>query len=197
MKTSRPKTKTSRLTLVLYLVAGLLILAATLSIHQSWQISNDRKLFAQAEQEVKNIHEKIAAGLNRETTSRPESYCLYSSQKYGKGSLSCTVKRTLIFSGVDEIEATELMQRSSGVLSAPLMQRPGPNDLQGKFQDANTSPQFFSQEWGDSEPLSCAISYVYIPRETLHNQIRHEPHTLLIEVWCGGSAKAEHYPLRD
>lgn len=132
------------------------------------------KLDKQAYQYIQSIAKKFPGEITR------EQYCGYSSAKFSKGSLGCSVRSELYYPDLSDAKEASVSDAIEETIS---------NIGWGKYKKFKS----YTGEKNDQrninynfkQPKHCSVSKYY------------EEKSLLVAARCSGNARAEHYPVRE
>jgi len=174
-------------------------------------ITQDKSRFAQAGNDVETVADAIVAAVGQPQDRKDGGKCSYAHQEFTKGALSCDVYSYLAYGVTSPDNANNIVQKIE-----PLEIFKG---TPWKFKEITEKPHEFtdgvnysdnfivlhdlfdtevkSETYLGSNHLPCGVSYLYF------NTLSHpkgypilnvsDSQTLLIDMGCGGKAKAQYF----
>lgn len=184
-----------------FLVFGLSIIVLILGyffVYRPIAKHVERTHFDQAEQSLTDLSAQIIAKVGQPDEQRQEQRCGYSSAKFQKGNLSCSVSTYLTFSDIAVADGNQLITDISTVSSEPL------NELWGTTfnglkppEEKEYNKQSASQGIPGAGGSTCRLSYTYARRSYFHGlpDITDTTYDLRVTLSCTKAATFEHFPL--
>ena len=176
------------------------MLAAYVGIYRPLTIREDKERFVEAQASLEELYTQIEGKIGKPDQVKREQSCTYASRKLEKGPLGCGVGIYLLYENKNSQVANELMQKSIVILGSKVFERLGRMGLTSFMPvEQLNGPQSFSQEYKTFSEISCRATYLYplFPtylsdafKTTLQENFE-------VDLTCGGSAKAEHFPLKN
>jgi hypothetical protein len=200
--TSQTKTKLKRwaknspiyLLMLIGLVAFIyFVLYRPLAIHQ------EKKNFEKAEASLNELYEKIVQKIGLPDQKKNNKSCGYSSVVFGRGDLGCAVSISALYENINSDSATLKMKQIATFIGNKLYPGAGTRNQEGFVPKDRNPVQSFRQDYKKFNDLSCTVSYSYPVYPTYSYSIFQTEfaENILIELSCGGPAKAEHYPVSN
>lgn len=182
------------LTVLILAIAGFGIYAAAYTIQQNRQVAAERKQFMQAKVDLDDLYTKIVAAVGEPVQHKSLQYCSYTSVEIGQGERSCDVGHYLILT---EDDATPLIEKSINILQYQGYTK-FRNDEVGR-NDTSAEHEIRTVAFRNKEALSCYLDFWSYDGGRLPDGVvsfqSNVRKGVFIDLECGGSAKAEYYPV--
>ncbi|MBP9668104.1 hypothetical protein KBD87_04890 [Candidatus Saccharibacteria bacterium] len=169
--------------LVSGVIIGVVLIAAFVS--QQAAISKQKKIYDEAEQQITafvNEAAKLAP-----STKEIKKYCSYSSAKFEKGSLSCTIRGTVTYQEPSPEQLKVIEQRQGSVIRKPW--------VYGYDNSKNLLPKYSHKVLRvlvySYQGLECGVTYQYKPNDASFIMVDFTKPEVVYD--CSGSAKKEYY----
>ena len=184
-KRSSFKQKITRLSLAKKIAIPICVIAAVLFVWQQVRIYQERTMYNKAEQQIQDFMSQVVKLAPGEKTSK--KYCSYTSEKFSKGSLGCSISSTIRFD-LNADKTKEIMIEESKRIEANIT---WPIEEEVVNEKAMYRGVYYS-----FSTLSCALRY--ISDDTRSGGIHEEnrlinANNLTIEFGCSGPALKEYY----
>ncbi len=165
-------------------IASLVLLAAGFFGFKQAQIYQERSIYRSAEKQITTFVDEAAK--LAPSTKEVRKYCSYSSEKFSRGSLGCTVEETLHYDVLSEDRITKTI--------ADLNEKQ--KSLIWDFAYDNTknnisTPSIISVKVYKYKELSCGIDYEY-KRKDMYGA-DYDRSILVVSASCSGPALKEYY----
>jgi hypothetical protein len=170
-------------------IVALALLAAGFFGFKQAQIYQERNVYRSAEKQITAFVDEAAK--LAPSTKEVRKYCSYSSAKFSKGYLGCSIDGQVSYNTASDDEKNELMKRID------TMQ----DKIGWKFIEDNT--------WNTvSEPtkeiknnvykldtLTCGIAYRNMAKDRAQIVNQSDAGVLILDIHCSGTAQSEYYPV--
>lgn len=171
--------------LILVIIIGALIGVKQVQVHR------ERTTYRAAERQVETLVEN--ASKLAPSSNKVRKYCRYSSVKYGKGYLSCTVSGSVTYEAMSDDRLNEVIKLidSTHKPKGWLFVRDNTwnySDLP-KTEIKNTIYK--------SAQLSCGVRYSFVVNDSQQIVTIGEKRLLRVAADCTGAALKEYYPVVD
>lgn len=181
MKKALPASNTlSRRKLLIILALWAVFLTYTYA-YKPLVARQEKQRFESALVELQKIAESVQEKSGKATSVETVKSCSYSSAKYSKGSLSCSVGLVRTTRELSPEQATSLMTSASKLL------KESPKGLlsgDARFLDGDSQSNRYSHPLSASTDLDCLVEYRYKASE------------YITAFSCSKDAKAEHFPVK-
>lgn len=213
-KISKPKAikKTSRSNKILlgwkkfydkhWIIGFLLIILAIWAIIWVGQVAVERYRFYQVEKKIDRLANEFEKKTGNNVSLKKERSCDYSSEKYGRGNLSCTVYYKVEISPITADEASKLSYEFSESITDNKdfsYKKIAENNLPYKQKSAEMGEeeQSFSVNLSAIGRPKCEGNAVYTILSPVSKQRRSVNDSLEINIGCYGPAKLEYFPTKN
>lgn len=168
-------------------------------LYRPYTIHLEKKSYEKAESSLNELYEKIVQKIGLPDQKKNNKSCAYSSEEFGRGNLGCAISIQLLYEDASVTTANSKMSAIAPMVDSQLYPGAGTRD-QKEFVSANlNNNQTFGQDYSSFDDISCTVSYrfpfISVQHEAIFETTNEE--NLFIELVCGGSAKAEHYPVSN
>lgn len=156
----------------------------------------ERPRFAQAQSDLNDLYVSITKQVGAPSDHKAVQSCSYTSVEIGRGALSCDVYEYFTYKVSDQADAQSLSAQLA------TLTKNNAKILHYESSTWSTSGQGYvqiaSDDFTTQSELECGTDYWFftgplIPSEFPINDVK--PSSLLIELSCGGGARAEYYPV--
>lgn len=183
----------------LLFVVAIGIFAGVKYIQHRLAVKEERVAFESSYVEVVKRADRLAAVYKPDERKDSKS-CDYSSAKFSRGSLGCSVSQTLIYKNISVEKANEIMKKNASfnpeealtphstgtIRDVPYFYKLSQDEIERDVR------QDINQKFTGPSP-HCSVSYTFVSSENLAK----EPIGLSVYIGCSGNAKAEYYPVQE
>lgn len=169
-------------------------------LYRPYTIHLEKKSYEKAESSLNELYEKIVQKIGLPDQKKNSKSCKYTTEEFGRGFRSCSVSIYALYENKTAQEANDLMGDIMPIAgSFPITKVYGSKQpdiflSSSAYQDK----QSFTQSLGGMDDLTCSIGYTYrIVASPYEMFTPKSSDNLVVELSCGGSAKAEHYPVSN
>lgn len=204
-KTKKPESKLHKI----LRISGLSILTliaigitSYITVIRPLQIRQEKKNFTAAQASIDQLFSQIEAKIGKPDQIKKEGYCRYISQEFGRGPRSCSVNIRAQYESRDMNQANSLMAGAASLFKSSLYDygtnSRGEPSLFVEPDLKHRGDQKFSQSLDDINGLSCGIQYLYpVTQDPVDPNTQKFNQVLTLEIYCAGSAKSEHFPVKN
>lgn len=151
--------------------------------------SREKARFEKAFTEIQSLAEQIQEKVGKADSVEESKTCGYSSAKFEKGDLYCTIRKDLTYNVSNSLEASQIMTKSSVLFSGNIVPRSG-NTNNESFSDNSKLRQLFSQDLTSIYPV-CDV-YYSLPATT-----QSTANSLNISLKCTDTSIRSHYTITN
>jgi hypothetical protein len=165
--------------------------------YQLFQVRQEKRDFAKAEQKIDSLAQQIEQTIGKPDQTEDSKSCRYSSLKYSRGTLSCSIKTFMLFEKKDFKTANNLLAKISPLINTPIKNQT--LNITDRFLEIadGLGNQVLYQSFAPINNITCTIEYVFPGDIYFENPIKQiEGENLLLVLQCWGPAKYEYYPVQ-
>jgi hypothetical protein len=162
-------------------------------------VRQDKKRFEKAEASLDELYAKIVATVGKPDQEKQDKSCAYASREFEKGPLGCAISVSALYENTTFGAANSKMTQITPLISNKVYPGPGEKYQTNFVPLAENNNQSFAQDYKKFVSISCAVDYIYPAYPSYSSSPFQTKYTenFQIELSCGGSAKAEHYPVSN
>lgn len=186
-----PKTKKiiAKLGKALSLLAVIALLA-WIAVVNPYLTRKEKQRFEAAAASLQTLADEIQTKVGKADDVNVEKSCGRAHMKSEDGPVSCNVMVALSYNPPEYSDANTTLNDVALFIGAPLRRGPLTKEVYFSPNPSDKKPEIIYQNNPKIEPLSCVNTYELYSLDT-------RPKALVVQLSCGGPARAEHYPLKD
>jgi uncharacterized protein HemX len=164
-----------------------LAIAAALFLSYQIPIYREKRVYREAEKQITQFVDEAAK--LAPSTKEIRKYCSYSSEKYGKGSLGCTVGAEVHFEAMADDEINNTINKLNTIRNKLSWVHPQDNT----WNETNGPKTEINSIAYDYASIGCAVAYKYKTDERRKIVQIADKKIIFVDVSCTGSALKEYY----
>ncbi len=174
-----------------YIVTGITLALTALLLTWQLPIHKERTMYQNAEKQITQFVDEAAQ--LAPSTKEVRKYCRYSSEKFSRGSLGCTVDGEVVYGVLNTGKAEEIMKKldidQSGL---------GWLFVEDNTWSTSSSPaQEIKNNIYKAHGLNCGVVYRNIRDKDAQLNDGTMVHQLSLDIHCSGHARAEYFKAVD
>jgi len=180
-----------------------LFIVSYVFVYSPYSIRQDKERFTKAEASLDEVYNQIVAKVGKPDEVKKDNNCAYANRVYGKGPLSCGTDILFVYSVNNEGSANSILtsvnnmftgsRQNFSITYVPKIHSFSALKDRKDFQEVNEDLV------EKLTKISCYLTYKYasydnalLPISFLNNS-----QNIVVELGCGGPAKAEHFTVKN
>lgn len=175
-------------------------------------IKEDKRRFAQAEQDVQKVTANIIAATGEPYKKEYSESCFLRSVKFEEQPISCSVDTEIYYSVDDADSAENLFNNISQKIQRAWILKEGAQTSDARnppffrmvdlssYQPTKDYQQIFEVYLDNTTSMTCRVTYVYYYGSAAPDEsylTKESDYLLNVSIGCSGDAKITHYPVRE
>jgi len=151
------------------------------------QIYQERNVYRSAEKQITTFVDEGAK--LAPSTKEVRKYCSYSSAKFSKGYLGCSIDGQVSYNTASGNEKNELMQKID-----TMQEKIGWKFIKDNTWNTVSEPtKEIKNNVYKLDTLTCGIAYRNMAKDRAQTVNQLEAEVLILDIHCSGTAQSEHY----
>jgi hypothetical protein len=197
----KQKGKASRIVFIIF-VSILAFMFLRIVVIDPLLAAREKTMFEQAEADLKLIAEEVQEVIGKADDSAQDNTCGRPNLKYSQGPLSCSTSRKMVYIDLGLEQTNKFIDELASHLSSSQLTSEYSDNGQrfDKPEEIRSLYVSVNQEFSLDNSLRCGITYITNLETDNYRAFpdkKIEKKDLIISLHCSGSARAEHYTMRD
>jgi hypothetical protein len=184
--------------MVVVLVIGI-GLAGYVAVYPLAMEKIEKDNFKKARAGLEDLYGQIEAKIGKPDQIKRDQSCAYASREFVRGPRSCGSSIVFLYENKSFEEVNSKMSQASPLVSNKLYPGAGVRHQTQFIPSSQNNNQSFGQDYKKFGDITCSVNYSYPVYPTyLSNPFQtHFTENFQIELSCGGSARAEYFPVKN